>query len=85
MKDSVSTHHIVEAGTKRIDALAFRKCRRLSCVTLPDGLSTIGVAAFCNSGLVTIQFLGIPKVIETEKGLNSILGCRHRLLNPLDS
>jgi hypothetical protein len=86
---SVSTNHIVEAGTKHIASLTFRKCKLLSNVTLPEGLLTIGdaafslcsslrqiqipasverigVAAFCKSGLVTIQFLGIPKVIDTD-------------------
>lgn len=29
-------------------------------------MERIGVAAFCKSGLVTIQFLGIPKVIEED-------------------
>lgn len=83
------TTRIVEAGTKHIDSLSFRKCKRLSNVTLPDGLLSIGdaafsfcsslrhiqvpasvehigVAAFCKSGLVTVQFLGIPKVIEAD-------------------
>lgn len=86
---SVSTNHIVEAGTKHIASLTFRKCRALSNVTLPEGLLTIGdaafslcsslrqiqipasverigVAAFCKSGLVTIRFQGIPKVIEAD-------------------
>ena len=81
------TEYGVRAGTTSIESLAFRKCRLLSCVTLPEGLLTIGdaafsycsslrqiqipasveyigIAAFCKSGLVTIQFLGIPKVIE---------------------
>ena len=96
MKDSVNTHYIVAAGTKQLDGLAFRKCRRLSVVTLPEGLLTIGdaafslcaslrqiqipasverigVAAFCHSGLVSIQFQGIPKVIEA----NVFEGCQH--------
>ena len=83
------TEHIVRAGTTSIDSLAFRKCKVLSSVTLPEGLLSIGdcafsfcfslrqiqvpasvkqigVAAFSNSGLVTIQFLGIPKVIEAD-------------------
>ena len=83
------TNRIVEAGTRHIDSLTFRKCKTLSSVTLPEGLLTIGdaafsfcsslrhiqvpasverigVAAFCKSGLVTVQFLGIPKVIEAD-------------------
>lgn len=86
---SYSTSHIVEAGTRYIESLAFRKCRSLTSVTLPEGLQTIGdaafsycsslqeieipasverigVAAFCKSGLVSIQFFGIPKVIESD-------------------
>ena len=86
---SVSTNHIVEAGSEHIDSLTFRKCRSLSNVTLPEGLLTIGdcafslcsslrqiqipasveligVAAFCKSGLMTIQFLGISRVIEAD-------------------
>ncbi len=86
---SFSTNHIVEVGTKHIACLTFRKCRLLSNVTLPEGLLTIGdaafslcislrqiqipasverigIAAFCKSGLVTIQFLGIPRVIEAD-------------------
>ena len=81
--------HVVRAGTTSIDSLAFRKCKVLSSVTLPEGLLSIGdcafsfcyslkqiqipasverigVAAFFKSGLVTIQFLGIPKVIEAD-------------------
>lgn len=83
------TGYDVRAGTTSVDGLAFRKCRLLSYVTLPEGLLTIGdcafslccslrqiqipasverigVAAFCKSGLVTVQFQGIPKVIETD-------------------
>ena len=79
--------HIVEAGTKHIKSLTFRKCARFSSVTLPEGLLTIGdaafsycsslrqiqvpasvehigVAAFCKSGLVSVRFMGVPKVIE---------------------
>lgn len=92
---SLSTNHIVEAGTEHIASLTFRKCRLLSNVTLPEGLLTIGdaafslcsslrqiqipasverigVAAFCKSGLVTIQFQGVPKVIEAD----AFEGCR---------
>ncbi len=83
------TEYGVRAGTTSVDSLAFRKCRLLSCVTLPEGLLTIGdaafsycsslrqiqvpasvehigVAAFCKSGLVSIQFMGVPKMIEAE-------------------
>ena len=83
------TTRIVEAGTRHIASLTFRKCKTLSGVTLPEGLLTIGdaafsfcsslrqiqipasverigVAAFCKSGLVTIRFLGIPRMIEAD-------------------
>lgn len=83
------TGYNVRAGTTSVDGLAFRKCKLLSNVTLPEGLLTIGdcafslcsslrqiqipasverigVAAFCKSGLIIIQFLGIPKVIEAD-------------------
>lgn len=89
------TGYNVRAGTTSVDGLAFRKCKLLSNVTLPEGLLTIGdcafslcsslrqilipasverigVAAFCKSGLVTIQFQGIPKVIEAD----AFEGCR---------
>ena len=90
------TEYSARPGTTSIEGLAFRKCRRLSVVTLPEGLLTIGdaafslcaslrqiqipasverigVAAFCHSGLVSIQFQGIPKVIES----NAFEGCQH--------
>lgn len=86
---SVNSNHIVDPGTRHIDAFSFRKCRRLASVSLPEGLLTIGdcafsfcsslrqiqipasverigIAAFCKSGLVAIQFRGIPKVIEAD-------------------
>ena len=82
------TEYSVSVGTTNVESLAFRKCRRLLSVELPEGLlvigdaafslcdslrhieipssvECIGVAAFCHSGLECIQFLGIPKVIET--------------------
>ena len=90
------TEYSARPGTTSIEGLAFRKCRRLSVVTLPEGLLTIGdaalslctslrhilipasvehigVASFCQSGLVSIQFQGIPKVIEA----NVFEGCQH--------
>ena len=83
------TEYSVSAGTAIVDSLAFRKCRRLSKVTLPEGLLTIGdaafslcdslrhieipasverigVAAFCKSGIESILFRGVPKVIEAD-------------------
>ena len=45
------TGYNVRAGTTRVDGLAFRKCKLLSNVTLPEGLLTIGDCAFslCSS------------------------------------
>ena len=83
------TEYSVSAGATNVENLAFRKCRRLSKVTLPDGLLTIGdaafslcdslrhieipssvecigVAAFCKSGIESILFRGVPKVIEAD-------------------
>jgi len=83
------TEYSVSVGTTNVESLAFRKCRRLSRVTLPDGLQTIGdaafslcdslrhieipssvecigVAAFCKSGIESILFRGVPKVIEAD-------------------
>ena len=83
------TEYTARAGTTRIESLAFRRCKKLSSVTLPEGLLSIGdcafsfccslrqiqvpasvecidVAAFCKSGLESIDFMGIPKVIEAD-------------------
>ena len=79
----------IKAGTTFIDSLAFRKCRRLLSVELPEGLlvigdaafslcdslrhieipasvERIGVAAFCKSGIESMLFKGVPKVIEAD-------------------
>jgi len=83
------TEYTVSAGTTNVESLAFRKCRRLSRVTLPEGLlvigdaafslcdslrhveipasvERIGVAAFCKSGIESMLFKGVPKVIEAD-------------------
>ena len=83
------TEYSVSVGATNVESLAFRKCRRLSRVTLPDGLlvigdaafslcdslrhieipasvECIGVAAFCKSGIESILFRGVPKVIEAD-------------------
>ena len=59
---SVGTNHIVEAGTKHIASLTFRKCRSLKKVTLSEGLLTIGDAAFslCSS----LRQIQIPASVE---------------------
>jgi hypothetical protein len=79
----------VSVGTTNVESFAFRKCRRLSSVELPEGLlvigdaafslcdslrhieipasvERIGVAAFCKSGIESILFRGVPKVIEAD-------------------
>ena len=45
-----------------IDRLAFRGCRALQEINLPDGLTTIGVAAFMNTSLKEVT---LPKTVTT--------------------
>lgn len=52
----------VRSGTTSIDGLAFRKCSRLSSVTLPDGLLTIGDAAF--SFCASLRQILVPASVE---------------------
>ena len=53
-------------GLLTIGDCAFSLCISLRQIQIPASVERIGVAAFCKSGLVTIQFLGIPKVIEAD-------------------
>lgn len=53
-------------GLLSIGDAAFSFCRSLRHIQIPASVERIGVAAFCKSGLMTIQFLGIPKVIEAD-------------------
>ncbi len=53
-------------GLLTIGDCAFSLCSSLRQIQIPASVERIGVAAFCKSGLVTIQFLGIPKMIETD-------------------
>ena len=53
-------------GLLTIGDCAFSLCSSLRQIQIPASVERIGVAAFCKSGLVTIQFLGIPKAIETD-------------------
>lgn len=53
-------------GLLTIGDCAFSLCRSLRQIQIPASVERIGIAAFCKSGLVTIQFLGIPKMIEAD-------------------
>lgn len=53
-------------GLLTIGDCAFSLCSSLRQIQVPASVVCIGIAAFCKSGLVTIQFLGIPKVIEAD-------------------
>jgi hypothetical protein len=53
-------------GLLTIGDCAFSLCCSLRQIQIPASVERIGVAAFCKSGLVTIQFQGIPKVIEAD-------------------
>lgn len=53
-------------GLLTIGDAAFSLCSSLQQIQIPASVERIGVAAFCKSGLVTIQFLGVPKVIEAD-------------------
>ena len=53
-------------GLLTIGDCAFSLCSSLQQIQIPASVERIGIAAFCKSGLVTIQFLGIPKVIEAD-------------------
>lgn len=53
-------------GLLSIGDCAFSFCYSLRQIQVPASVKHIGVAAFLKSGIVTIQFLGIPKVIEAD-------------------
>lgn len=59
-------------GLLTIGDCAFSLCSSLRQIQIPASVERIGVAAFCKSGLVTIQFQGVPKVIEAD----AFEGCR---------
>ena len=65
-------NYTVEPGTKRMAGNAFRMCRNIESVTLPDGISEIGDHCFANcSKLTSINFpLGIKRI-----GYNAFYGC----------
>lgn len=53
-------------GLLTIGDAAFSYCNSLRQIRVPASVEHIGVAAFCKSGLVSIRFMGIPKVIESD-------------------
>lgn len=57
---------ILHEGLLTIGDASFSCCCSLRYIQIPASVERIGVAAFCKSGLVTIRFLGIPKVIEAD-------------------
>lgn len=72
------TAYSVRGGATSIESLAFRKCKRLSRVTLPDGLLAIGDAAF--SLCISLRQIEIPASVECigvaafcKSGIESIL------------
>ncbi|HJB57316.1 MAG TPA: leucine-rich repeat domain-containing protein [Candidatus Flavonifractor intestinipullorum] len=56
----------VRPGTTRINAHAFGECKKLTAVTLPDGLKEIGFAAFCECKKLTQINIpeGVTKIEE---------------------
>lgn len=56
----------LQEGLLTIGDCAFSLCSSLRQIQIPASVERIGVAAFCKSGLVTIHFLGIPKVIDVD-------------------
>lgn len=65
MKTNISadiSSYRVEAGTRHLEAFAFRKCKRLASVSLPEGLLDIGDAAF--SHCCSLRQIQIPASVE---------------------
>lgn len=62
---------IVKDGVTAIGNYAFADCTSLSSVTLPDGLTSIGVAAFKNTGLTSVT---IPSSV-TSLGIVAFDNC----------
>ena len=53
-EDSALEHVEFPSTLKRIEYSAFKKCKGLAAVQLPDGLETIGMYAFSGSGLESV-------------------------------
>lgn len=60
-------------GLVAIGDAAFSFCTELKSVTIPASVEHIGVAAFCGSGLVRVEFLGVPREIDP----TVFAGCEH--------
>jgi len=52
---------IINNGVQRIESYAFNGCAKLTSLNLPNSISEIGINAFYNSGIVTIN---IPPLIN---------------------
>ena len=63
--EAVLTGIILPDGIESLAGYCFIGCESLASVTLPDGLKTIGVSAFQQTGLTSITF---PKSLETING-----------------
>lgn len=68
------TNVCVHAGVKYIADFAFGGCRMVKCITIPDSVSEIGMAAFCMSGLETLTLPdGISNLsVETFAGCENL-------------
>ncbi len=77
-EDSLSDAYTIKEGTKRIAGSAFRYCERLTSITIPDSVTSIGYAAFSGcSSLTDIYFGGIMeqwKTIDKSSFWNSNTG-----------
>lgn len=64
---------VLPDGLVAIGDAAFSFCTELKGVTIPASVEHIGVAAFCGSGLERVEFVGIPREIESAV----FMGCEH--------
>lgn len=55
-EDSALESAVLPSTLKMIERDAFGSCKKLKDITLPNGLETICLGAFCNSGLERIVF-----------------------------
>lgn len=73
----------IPEGTTAIGDAAFSLCTSLKRAVLPASVESIGVAAFCGSGLEEVVFLGTPSEIHP----SVFSGCTHlhRIIVPQGS